>query len=76
MSEIQQRSYTALLEDEYGPHRITLTFYERPLGDGTSETLNEDFELDGEYVSYADLVRQFGRKRVDTFVEKAEREAR
>lgn len=76
MSEIHQRSYTAMLEDEFGPHRVTLTFDERPLGNGTSETLNEDFELDGEYVSYGDLVAQFGRKRVDTFVEKAEQEAR
>ncbi len=47
------------------------TYTRQDIPDGEPEGFNEDFRVDDELVSYADMVDLFGKSRVDLFIERA-----
>ncbi len=55
---------------------VSFTFDQYEYRSGETEPGNEHFEMGGEYVTYADLVRRFGKKNTDAFIEKANENAR
>lgn len=77
MSEIEQRVYiTDLLDPTERLREVKVTFDELVQEDGWSEQQNEDFELDGEYVTYTELTDVFGEAKINAFIEEAVKQAR
>lgn len=73
---MRQRTFVgAVLDDSEDLVEVTMSFSEMDGALGV-EQYGEDFELDGEFVTYNDLVRRFGKARVDTFIEEAVQNAR
>jgi hypothetical protein len=64
---ITQRSFVGQIED---------TVVEMVFEQLEDERFGEQFVLHNEFVTYTDLIRQFGKRRVDQFIELAVEHAR
>lgn len=74
--EIQLRTFVSDIIDGDKPLELKVSIDEVVWEDGFTEHQNEDFELNGEFVTYAELVDRFGKGKVDAFVEEATQNAR
>lgn len=77
---LEQRVFIGdILDADEEMHEIKVTFDDATWEDGGheySESQNEEFEMDGEYVTYDDLVLRFGKSKINTFIENAADDAR
>ncbi len=76
-SEYVTRSFVGDIADSHGKiAEISVTFDQWEYTNGEVEPGNEHFELGGEFVTYTDLVRRFGKRNTDSFIERATENAR
>ena len=61
---------------DIGPREIIITFDQYDHDNGSTETANESYELEGEYVTYDQLVTKFGKRFIDDFIQNANDNAR
>lgn len=75
--EIQQRVYISDLLDETEQLQVVkLTLDEVAWDDGRVECQDEFFELNGEYVTFIELALQFGKAKIESFIDDAMQNAR
>lgn len=75
-TEVEILTYTGEIERGEHTAEVTFTWTQYTYEYGSQEVCNEEFELKGEFVTYADLVRSFGRTAVDRFIREGRNNAR
>lgn len=68
---ITQLSFVGELEDAQGIHTVEMIFEQIE-----EEQFGEQFVLHHEFVTYTELTRRFGKRKVDRFIELAVEHAR
>lgn len=76
-SDIRTVTYHELLFGLHGNNGMVTMYIDRKrwAGDEEEEDTNEQFELEGEWVEYGDLVERFGEAAVERFVQNARERA-